>query len=236
MPFFQDPPRLANPYLADPLLRELLARALPGALAEIEPELEHLGELSAGRLLSQQASERHLEPRLEHWDAWGRRVDRIELTPLWREAATLAARHGLVAAAYERRHGAASRVHQLALVHVLEPSLDVFSCPLAMTDGAARTLVDAGNAALVARALPRLTSRDPETMWTSGQWMTERTGGSDVSGTETLARRDGDVWRLHGTKWRSRSRGRRARHRARGGSRSSTSRRGARTGRRTASS
>jgi acyl-CoA dehydrogenase len=201
MPFFQDPPHLANSYLADPLLRELLARALPGALAEVEPELEHLGELSAGRLLSQQASERHLEPRLEHWNAWGRRVDRIELTPLWREAATLAARHGLVAAAYERRHGAASRVHQLALVHVLEPSLDVFSCPLAMTDGAARTLVDAGNATLVARALPRLTSRDPETMWTSGQWMTERTGGSDVSGTETLARRDGDVWRLHGTKW-----------------------------------
>jgi alkylation response protein AidB-like acyl-CoA dehydrogenase len=38
-------------------------------------------------------------------------------------------------------------------------------------------------------------------MWTSGQWMTERTGGSDVSQTETVARRDGDGWRLYGTKW-----------------------------------
>ena len=79
--------------------------------------------------------------------------------------------------------------------------MEVYSCPLAMTDGAARTLVDAGNAALVERAVPRLTSRDPARAWTSGQWMTERTGGSDVSGTETVARRDGDVWRLHGTKW-----------------------------------
>ncbi|ABS27199.1 acyl-CoA dehydrogenase family protein [Anaeromyxobacter sp. Fw109-5] len=201
MAFFQDPPRLANAYLSDPLLREHLARALSGTLPEAEPELEHLGELAAGRLFAQQAAERHLEPRLEPFDAWGRRVDRVELTPLWREAAALAARHGLVAAAYERRHGGASRVHQLALVYVLEPSLDVYACPLAMTDGAARTLLDAGNAALVARALPRLTSRDPARMWTSGQWMTERTGGSDVSGTETVARRDGEAWRLHGTKW-----------------------------------
>src|SRR6266542_3198274 len=102
----------------------------------------------------------------------------------------LAARHGLVATAYERRHGARSRTHQLALAYVLDPSTDVYSCPLAMTDGAARTLLDAGNAALVERAVPRLTSRDPARAWTSGQWMTERTGGSDVSGTETVARRD----------------------------------------------
>jgi acyl-CoA dehydrogenase len=31
--------------------------------------------------------------------------------------------------------------------------------------------------------------------------MTERTGGSDVGLTETIARPDGDEWRLHGTKW-----------------------------------
>ena len=37
-----------------------------------------------------------------------------------------------------------------------------------MTDGAARTLLDSGNAALVERAVPRLTSRDPERFWTSG--------------------------------------------------------------------
>lgn len=30
------------------------------------------------------------------------------------------------------------------------------------------------------RAYRHLTSRDPEVFWTSGQWMTERKGGSDV--------------------------------------------------------
>jgi len=29
-------------------------------------------------------------------------------------------------------------------------------------------------------AFTRLTSRDPDEFWTSGQWMTERKGGSDV--------------------------------------------------------
>ncbi len=203
MAFFQDPPRVSNGYAADPLLRELLARTFaPEELAALEPELVHLGALAAGPLFERQLAERETEPRLVAWDAWGRRVDRIETTPLWREAAILAAHHGLVAEAYERRHGARSRVHQLAKAYLLDPSTDVYSCPLAMTDGAARTLLDAGNAALVERAVPRLTSRDPARAWTSGQWMTERTGGSDVSGTETVARRGADgAWRLWGTKW-----------------------------------
>src|SRR5207248_2121166 len=55
--------------------------------------------------------------------------------------------------------------------------------------------------ALIERAVPRLTSRDPDRMWTSGQWMTERTGGSDVGLSETEARQEGDSWRLFGTKW-----------------------------------
>jgi len=84
---------------------------------------------------------------------------------------------------------------------VLGPSLDVYACPLAMTDGAARTLLASGNKELIERYVPRLLSRDPATMWTSGQWMTERTGGSDVSQSETIAKQDGDTWRLYGTKW-----------------------------------
>lgn len=31
--------------------------------------------------------------------------------------------------------------------------------------------------------------------------MTERTGGSDVGAGETVTRKEGDTWRLYGTKW-----------------------------------
>ena len=149
-----------------------------------------------------QLADRKSEPTLTQWDAWGNRVDRIELTPLWREAERIAAEHGVVATAYERAHGALSRVHQLALAYLFTPSTDIYSCPLAMTDGAARALLASGNEALIARAVPRLTSRDPATFWTSGQWMTETTGGSDVGRSETVARRDeSGQWRLYGRKW-----------------------------------
>ncbi|HTJ41265.1 MAG TPA: acyl-CoA dehydrogenase family protein [Kofleriaceae bacterium] len=200
MAFFQDPPRLGNQYDDDPMLADHLARVAPEMARAIEGELRELGALSGGPLREQSLAERELEPVLTQWDAWGNRVDHIEVSPLWKHAARLAAEHGLVAAGYEPRFGAYARTHQFAMVHVIAPSLDFYSCPLAMTDGAARTLTDSGVAA-VRPFVERLTSRDPARMWTSGQWMTERTGGSDVSTTETVAKRDGDQWRLFGTKW-----------------------------------
>ena len=56
-----------------------------------------------------------------------------------------------------------SRVHQFALAYLFTPSTDLYSCPLAMTDGAACALLASGNQALIERAVPRLTSRDPST-------------------------------------------------------------------------
>ncbi len=201
MSFRQRPPELANPYQSDALLRGYLARRFaPGAL---DDELRDAGEWAV-RYHARLAQERLDEPVLTGWDAWGNRVDDIELTPLWRDFSRLACEKGLIATAYERRHGAQSRLHQFALVYLLEPSSGVYSCPLAMTDGAARTLLASGNRALIERAVSRLTTRDFAQAWTSGQWMTERTGGSDVGLTETTARPDAGepgVFRLFGTKW-----------------------------------
>ena len=141
------------------------------------------------------------EPRLVSFDPWGRRIDRVAPTRLWEEARGVACTFGLVAIPYERKLGEWSRLHQAALVHLFHPSSDVYTCPLAMTDGAAKTLSVHGHRALLDRAFPRLVSRSAERAWTSGQWMTERTGGSDVGLTETVARPDGERWRLYGTKW-----------------------------------
>ncbi|MBV6418571.1 MAG: putative acyl-CoA dehydrogenase AidB [Steroidobacteraceae bacterium] len=202
-PFVQTPPAPPRAWTGDWLLRGVLAHRLPeDALRSIEPELADMEALAAGRLAQLQADDREREPALTHWDAWGNRVDRIELTPLWREAEPLAARFGLVAIPYERRLGRWSRLHQFALVQLFHPVSDMYTCPLAMTDGAARALLDAGNEALIERALPHLTSRDPQGFWTSGQWMTESIGGSDVGASESIAARDADGgWRLYGRKW-----------------------------------
>ncbi|MEZ4404512.1 MAG: acyl-CoA dehydrogenase family protein [Kofleriaceae bacterium] len=203
MGFIQEPPRLANTYATDRLLRSLVDRSFTGAEhAAVTAELDRLGELAGGYFFQLQQRDRLNEPVHTPWDAWGNRIDHIEVSPLWREAATAAAEHGLVATGYQPGRGHRARLDQFARVHVLGPSLDVYTCPLAMTDGAARTLHDSGNAALIERALPHLLSTDPTAAWTSGQWMTERTGGSDVGLSETVARPDGaGGWTLHGTKW-----------------------------------
>ena len=205
-PFNQPAPQLGDQYQGDRVLRSYLQRVVPAnVLRRLEPELASMGKLAGGELYQAQLADRLNEPRHTPWDAWGNRIDLIEVSPLWQRAEQLAAQTGLVAVAYERKNGRFSRVHQFALVYLFTSSTDVYSCPLAMTDGAAKVISVSNNAALAERALPRLISRDPVSFWTSGQWMTESTGGSDVGISETVAKKvakqsDGQ-WRLHGRKW-----------------------------------
>jgi acyl-CoA dehydrogenase len=198
----QAAPELGNQYRDDPLLAGWLARALPpDVLHALEPELEELGGLAGGELYRLQLADRLNEPRLEQSDARGNRVDTVETTALWREAERLAVRHGLVATAYERGLGRHARLAQFAKVYLFHPSSDVYTCPLATTDGAARALLESGDQSLIGRAVPKLTTRDPAAFWTSGQWVTEPTGGPDVDRSQVRAVKDGDAWRLYGRQW-----------------------------------
>lgn len=201
--FIQAPPVLGNQFRDDAFLQSYLRRKLPAPmLQQIEAELSDLGALAGGELYRLQLQDRLNEPTLTQWDAWGNRVDQIEVSPLWRRAADVAASSGLIGIAYERKHGRHSRIHQFAAVYLFHASTDVYTCPLAMTDGAARTLTVSGNQRLIERAVPRLTSRNPAEAWTSGQWMTESTGGSDVGASLTRAVRDENgQWYLYGKKW-----------------------------------
>lgn len=202
MAYFQDPPQLGNQFDDDRVLRDFLARTMaPDALRNIVPSLRAMGDLAAGHLLELNRVYRTAEPELIQYNPWGQRVDDIRVTPAWKEYARIAVEHGLVATAYERRHAEFSRLHQMALAYLFHPSSQVYTCPLSMTDGAVRTLHLHGQPALQQHAIPRLISRDPATAWTSGQWMTERIGGSDVGLSETVARQSPEGWRLYGNKW-----------------------------------
>ena len=202
MDFRQAPPTLGNQYDYDSLLHEYLERSLPpDLLKRFEPAYRELGELSGGELFQLSQADLDNEPVHTVWDPWGNRIDQVEVTEVWKRAQVICAEHGLVAAGYDSELGQYARIHQHVLNYVAQASLDTYNCPLAMTDGAVRTLLDSGNQTLIDHALPRLLSRDPAKMWTSGQWMTESIGGSDVGQSETVARRDGDGWRLYGTKW-----------------------------------
>jgi alkylation response protein AidB-like acyl-CoA dehydrogenase len=200
--FYQTPPFLGNQYDDDRVLRSYIHRVLPREmLAQVEPELRRLGARVAGDILALGEAAEAEPPRHVPYDPWGRRIDRIETSAAWRELDRVSAEEGLVAIGYERAHGSLSRVNQFARLYLFSPSSATYSCPLAMSDGAARCLEVYGQGERLHAAYQHLISRDPSHFWTSGQWMTERTGGSNVSGTSTVARREGGGFRLYGTKW-----------------------------------
>lgn len=201
--FFQDGPELKNQFDDDTVLKAYLERVLPRDVLEaVTPDLKHFGERVVTDVLAMADDAEAHEPVLVPYDAWGRRIDRIETARGWQDLDRVAAEEGLVAIGYERRYGSYSRLYQFAKLHLFGPSSAIYNCPLAMTDGAARLIEVHGDDELKAIAFSRLTSRDPGHFWTSGQWMTERAGGSDVgrigTGAEPLG---GNRYALHGDKW-----------------------------------
>src|ERR1051325_2328171 len=181
--FIQDSPQLANQYDDDAVLRSYLRWRLPGkALSDIEPDLRRLGQRAITDILALGEQAEASPPQHVPYDGWGKRVDRIETSDAWRELDHISAAEGIVATAYERAHGIHSRIDQFARLYLFAPSSALYSCPLAMTDGAARFLEVYGDES-TRSVFAHLTSRDPRQFWTAGQWMTERSGGSDVGST-----------------------------------------------------
>jgi putative acyl-CoA dehydrogenase len=200
--FFQQGPVLGNPFAADPLLQAFLRWRMPPDLQEaLAPGLLRFGQRMVDEVqaLGQQA-ESH-PPRHIPFDAWGARIDQIEVSGAWKRLQDIAAQEGLISLAYERKSGAFSRLDQFSRLYMFHPDAAWFTGPLAMTDGAARTLELHGDDALKDRALSHLLSRNPAEFWTAGQWVTESSGGSDVSGTATLAKKQGPGYALSGTKF-----------------------------------
>ncbi|MFL5478992.1 MAG: acyl-CoA dehydrogenase, partial [Gemmatimonadaceae bacterium] len=130
--FVQEQPRLGNQYDDDALLRSYLRWRLPSQmLSEVEPDLRRLGERVVTDILSLAEAAEASPPGHVPYDAWGRRVDRIETSDAWRELDRISAMEGIVAIAYERKHGARSRIDQFARLYLFAPSSALYSCPLA---------------------------------------------------------------------------------------------------------
>lgn len=158
--------------------------------------LEAMGDRLSGVYLQAARNAEENVPRLEQFDTYGRRIDKLHLSEGWQLQKKYAAEDGIVALAYEQDKyglGKWQRFGQLVNLYMYHPSSGLFGCPLAMTDGAAYTIkyilenekCSEENRRLLTEAYGHLISRTDA--WTSGQWMTEKKGGSDVSNTETIA-------------------------------------------------
>ena len=200
--------RGTNLFRADPNLAFVCESVMaPDVFERARPELDAMGAVAGGELDALAADADRNPPTLRAFDASGRRADEVVFHPAYREMERLAfCRFGL--AAMSHREGVLGwptrvpHVVKYALSYLFAQAEFGILCPVSVTDSTSRMLRWFGSDELKARYLPGLTSTEPAALRQGTQWMTERTGGSDVGASTTRAERGADgTWRLHGEKW-----------------------------------
>jgi alkylation response protein AidB-like acyl-CoA dehydrogenase len=202
----QELPHISNPFLSDTTLLDILKTRLSDEIFnDIQKSFTEFGNRCITEVKTMGEHSENNLPKLYNFDAWQRRIDEIETSFGWKRLNHISAEEGLISLGYQRKpskqnpkgYGRYARLVQFAKLYLFDSNADIFDCPLAMTDGAAR-LIEATlhhNRELpenvrqaLKDAFEHLTSTDPAQFWTSGQWMTEKRGGSDVSqATRTIA-------------------------------------------------
>ncbi len=169
-------------------------------LSPIDNDLKKFSTKASQEILSLMWQAEKDLPQLIQYDHWGKRIDHVEISEAWNKLHRISAEEKIVAIGYERKSQEYSRLHQFLKLMLFHPSSAFYSCPLAMTDGAARVLELESNP-VFKDVFNHLISSDSNDFWTAGQWMTEKTGGSDVSLSETYAEMKNGRYYLYGTKW-----------------------------------
>ena len=200
--------RGTNLFRADPNLAFVCESVMPpDVLERARPELDAMGAVAGGELDALAADADQNPPTLRAFDANGRRVDEIVFHPAYREMERLAfCRFGLAAMSHREGvlgwPGRVPHAVKYALSYLFAQAEFGILCPVSVTDSTSRMLRWFGSEDLKMRWLPALTATEPAALRQGTQWMTERTGGSDVGASTTRAHRDEDgTWRLHGEKW-----------------------------------
>lgn len=188
----------------DKVFARILDLYLPSNRAAVTLHLHKIARVALDpRILAYATDAETNHPVLRSLTTFGQenRNDPLWTTSGWQRLKEIGYAEGVVAVAYSRSPELAhinKRIYEFGLGHLWSVTGTMTGCPMSMTDGAAtllsKHLRDAdgdqtGRVRVFEEAYRRLTSRDPKYAWTSGQWMTERSGGSDISGTETLATR-----------------------------------------------
>jgi len=196
-----------NFYRADDAFRGLLDLYMEPALrAHLEPYLDRLGGLAGGRLDELADTADKHPPVLHPRDRFGRDEDWIEYHPAYREMERIAfSELGLHAMSH--RAGVLGwpapmpPIAKYGFQYLFVQAEFGLMCPVSVSDTSNFIILRYGSDELKRKLVPRLLSQDPAELWKGTQFMTEKSGGSDVGALETEARQENGEWRLYGEKW-----------------------------------
>lgn len=213
---YQEPPRLGNQFLEDFALRNYISYYFGQLKLEdstIQDLLTVLTSLGNNVIQYQNlASEAEQNPpKLQLFDAYGKRINKVKTTQAWKDLRVAAIKEKMIPDLYSGRFGVASRFVQVIKLYLFHSSSAMYGGPLGITDGAATLLKGLiGKAhpyqAEIERSFKMLTSADPLTAWTSGQWTTVKEGHIDpIQRIQTVANPTSDpyIFKIYGVKWYS---------------------------------
>ena len=193
-------------YGVDPDLQAILERLLaPEDRTWAVPHLERIGALCGGPIAERGEVIDKNPPRLERYDRWGEEVNRVVHHP-----ATVASKRdcwesGVTGALLEReaeRHGRRFPLVLRAACNYLLSQADTgLVCATGMTAGVVGLVQRFATEPVRSRLLARLTAERFDDAWDGAMFMTERTGGSDLSTLTTSARQRDGRWYLDGFKF-----------------------------------
>jgi acyl-CoA dehydrogenase len=196
-----------NFYDIDTSLQSLLPLYMDAPLlAHLQPHLRELGKLAGGRLAElADTAERH-PPALCVRDRYGRDEEHVEYHPAYREMEAIGfGQFGIHAMTHRAGVlGWPQRMPPLAkyVFHYLFAQAEFgLLCPINLTDSSSELVRRYGSDEIKARYLDAMWSQDLTKLARCAQFMTEKSGGSDVGANELTASWDGKDWRLWGEKW-----------------------------------
>ena len=196
-----------NFFEVDHSLQGLLKLYLDDKLRNhMEPHYRRLGEIAGGRLdeLSR-TSDRHT-PILHARSPKGVDEDWVEFHPAYREMEQIGfGDFGIHCMSRKAGvFGWDAPVPPLAkyiFQYLFVQGEFGLMCPISVTDTSALLIERYASEEVKAKFLPGMHSQDMSKILKSAQFMTEKTGGSDVSNIELEARMEDGHWRLYGEKW-----------------------------------
>jgi alkylation response protein AidB-like acyl-CoA dehydrogenase len=193
-----------NWYEADPTLQRAMRYYLkPDEFTWAAPRLSDLGELMGGPVAERAEITDKDRPQLVKYDRWGHDISEVRIAESAKATKRDLVERGFMGPNF-RRAAEAAGVNtgplMLANGYMLNQAEIGMSCAMGADAGMVESQVAQFAPPDVQQyVLSRLESG--EWIGATGQFFTERTGGSDLGGLETTATPNGDSWLLNGFKW-----------------------------------
>lgn len=196
---YQQETRGQNFFAVDPNLKTLLARRAPDLLARNGERLHAFGAWIGSDVdCEAEYTDRFAPPVLEGHDRFGRLTNRVRHNPLYAEIHRDVYARGIVGLNFGPK--AEPFLMSFLMGYLLSQADISIHCPATLTGAVAYILGKLPEKAAAKHYLEGLLRLDGKAL-TGGTWATELDGGSDLAATATVAKRDGEHFRLTGFKW-----------------------------------